>query len=81
MYRARCVYSGGVVVLKGYSRESLTLQVGVGGRGWEGAGVAGGRAAGGGWEGAGVAGGRAAGGGWEGYSRESLTLQVGGGGL
>ncbi|KAG2423683.1 hypothetical protein HYH02_015298 [Chlamydomonas schloesseri] len=26
VYRARCVYSGGVVVLKGYSRESLTLQ-------------------------------------------------------
>lgn len=26
VYRARCAYSGGVVVLKGYSRESLTLQ-------------------------------------------------------
>ncbi|KXZ49127.1 hypothetical protein GPECTOR_23g56 [Gonium pectorale] len=26
VYRARCMYSGGVVVLKGYSRESLTLQ-------------------------------------------------------
>mmetsp|Transcript_9250 Transcript_9250/g.22910 ORF Transcript_9250/g.22910 Transcript_9250/m.22910 type:complete len:797 (-) Transcript_9250:542-2932(-) len=26
VYRARCAYSGGVVVLKGYSRETLTLQ-------------------------------------------------------
>ena len=26
VYRARCVYSGGVVVLKGYARETLTLQ-------------------------------------------------------
>lgn len=27
VYRARCANSGGVVVLKGYSRETLTVQV------------------------------------------------------
>ena len=26
VYRARCTYSGGIVVLKGYARETLTLQ-------------------------------------------------------
>ncbi len=26
VYRAKCVYSGGIVVLKGYSRQALTLQ-------------------------------------------------------
>lgn len=30
VYRAKCIYSGGIVVLKGYQRDTLTMQVGHG---------------------------------------------------